>query len=54
LNVLYKKIKILERAIDYQKRAEPVIENILRVLQGKGSSEDYRKIFESFKPFIYD
>jgi len=46
--------RALEAAIDYQKRAEPVIENLLAVLQGKASWEDYHRIYDSFKPFIYD
>ena len=51
---IYQQIGAIEAAIDYQKRSEPVIESILKVLEGKAGHEDYKRIYESFNPFVWD
>jgi uncharacterized protein (DUF433 family) len=46
----YLELKKLESALDYQNKTKPVVKNILRVLQGEATEDDYIKIYRQLKP----
>jgi len=55
-NVLnhYLASQAIRLAVEYQRKVEPVMDSILRMLVGEAREEDYKKIYRSFSPEIYD